>query len=275
MPLWAWIFIACTTIYSILIWMYIYSYQQGLTFRAWKNPLNVFFGYPTEHLNPVTEDGTWATPRIEDMLSINIGEFTGDEYDVNFELITVDVFRDHGPMWLRRFFAKSHFEVVWTCHEGIPCEPQVGYIHRGSSYGGRLIIEDDVYWRLEADKKLVKLIKRRREVSGWQRPIGRIDSIELKDDGLYVEGEFTVPPDQLPDWLSVGWQIDQGRMRVSSEQAEAALVWLEENLGKQHPPTILPDDGMIITPIDQIEEPLPADTDTLARMIQEERDKDG
>jgi hypothetical protein len=143
------------------------------------NPFDAIWGHRYFSYNTVEED----------ILLIEINQFPGDEYMVEFELQEVWRQRRHGPkLWVaRRTF--EGYTASWDA-------PGAGIPVRNHSWKGNGVLASSVKvqsrdtWRMDADIALVESIKKDREKYGYHPPVGRVLSAEMMPDGLHITGEI-------------------------------------------------------------------------------------
>jgi hypothetical protein len=133
-------------------------------FRSWAclrngcidiNPLNVWWG--ERYYEYKTLD--------EDVLLIEINQFRGDEYMVEFKVQEQLRGRRNGPKWARR---KTHegYTAEWWCKDGIPIRNEAW---KGDNvYASAVSIPDPNDWRMDADDNLKAWVVDQREKYGYK-----------------------------------------------------------------------------------------------------------
>lgn len=139
------------------------------------NPINVIWGEKYFSYESMEED----------TLLIEVGQFPGDEYMVDFTVQAVYKGRRKGPRWIQRKTLQG-FTAAWNCDDGIPTQ---NHSWKGdNTYGSAVTIPNPFDWRLDADDNLKAWVKKERERRGYTPPVGNVTSVEEKEDGIYVNG---------------------------------------------------------------------------------------
>lgn len=140
-------------------------------------------------LNPIS--AIWGSPIYQyttldkDTLLIEIDQFLGDEYMVDFKVQAVYKGRLKGAKWVQRK-KFQYFEADWNCDDGIPIQ---NHSWKGNNmYGSSVKVPDPFDWRLDADDNLKAWVKKERERNGYQPPVSKVTHIEDREDGIYVNG---------------------------------------------------------------------------------------
>lgn len=185
-------------------------------------------------LNPL--DAIWGSRFFdyvtveEDILLIEINDFPGDEYMVEFKLQEVWRQRRHGPkLWVARRTFEGH-TAEWSA-------PGAGIPVQNHSWKGDGILASGVKvksrdtWRMDADIALSEFIRKERERNGYHPPVGRVTNVETTDGGLYVTGEIwdsaTMKAIQGNDLkhMSLGFdQTDKGVAMTAASLMEDGLI---------------------------------------------------
>lgn len=139
-------------------------------------------------LNPL--DALWGNRYYsyelleEDTLLIEINQFPGDEYLVDFKLQKMTRSRRHGPKWARRveFIGYNAEWMINEENEGIPTQ---NHDWKGdNTLGSAVKIEDHVYWRMEADTKLVAWVIKERKSRGYRPLTERMKHVSDQVDAM-------------------------------------------------------------------------------------------
>lgn len=108
----------------------------------------------------------------EDVLLIEINQFPGDEYMVEFKVQHMTQVRRHGP-WFARRVTDHGYVADWSIpsgDDGIPVKAP----GRGRIYASAVHIPDPVDWRMDADDALKAWVLDQREKKGFCTPAQRL-----------------------------------------------------------------------------------------------------
>lgn len=121
------------------------------------NPLTVWWGDRLFKYEPVDED----------VLLIEINQFRGDEYMVEFKVQEVTRVRRKGPKWARGY-SHEGFTAEWYCKDGIPYRNDAW---KGDCvYGSAVKIPDPTDWRMDADDNLKAWVIDQRAKYNYRNP---------------------------------------------------------------------------------------------------------
>jgi hypothetical protein len=226
-------------------------------FRSWSclrsgsidvNPLNVWWG--VRYYEYKTLD--------EDVLLIEINQFKGDEYMVEFKVQEQFRGRRNGPKWVRR---KTHegYTAEWCCKDGIPYR---NHDWKGDNvYASAVSIPDPNVWRMDADDNLKAYIIDQRDKYDYRNPEQILKAIKSATPIFdAMQGQF----------LQLG---------AASGKAATSLKGFAEKFQEK----LESDGGMIILPADSEMLVSPVENEKLKSMYTPEemaqqvinRDKDG
>lgn len=106
----------------------------------------------------------------EDVLLIELNDFPGDEYMLEWQVTAVTMRRLAGPKWAQKSRLVG-FYANWLSKEGIPIQNNEYSGLDQTRYAGTFELEDPIDWRYACCESVVKHMQAERIANGYVPPI--------------------------------------------------------------------------------------------------------